>query len=621
MNPHIPKGGFFVAKSSGNLADLDHRLRENGAQSLTFRDQALVLAAWKEFSDQGLWADKNAAVAYDLDLTNEAELRKLVEINNDSEQSNPGQLLWELYKKFGLDFLDRLRGAFGFALWDGEKSSLLVATDAFGIRPVVYSQKSGKLVAASRIRHILLDHDITREIDHEAIYHYLFYEAICSPVSIYKDVRKLEPGKGLYFANDSLEAFTHYDIHYQPHLSLGESHWIKTIPQEIEKTVKVYVPLSDAEKTGCFLSGGTDSSSVAGFYTKLTGRPAKTFSIGFDEPGYNELDYAHIAARHFGTEQNDYYVTPEDVLALVHELPLIYDEPFGNASVVPAYYCARMASEAGVDILLGGDGGDEIFGGNERYVTNLIFEKYFLLPGSLRTSVLEPLLAKLPAVGPLYKAGRYIRRANMRNPERFFSYNLLAETDAVEIFQPEYLSQVDTNCFINLAKLYYDQAAPAHDTDRLLYIDMKFTITDNDLRKVTPMVEAAGVRVCYPLLDRDLVDFTATIPPTLKVKMGKNRYIFKRAMNRFLPQAIIQKTKHGMGLPIAPWFKKDSALSELLNDTLFNGLSRITQYVRPEFIQYIKSAFVNDTTSYYGDNLWVLLMLELWLGEGRNPGR
>jgi asparagine synthase (glutamine-hydrolysing) len=272
-----------------------------------------------------------------------------------------------------------------------------------------------------------------------------------------------------------------------------------------------------------------------------------------------------------------------------------------------------MAYEAGIEVLLGGDGGDEIFGGNERYVTNLLFEKYFLLPRALRILLMEPLLSKLPAVGPLYKASRYIRRANMRNPERFFSYNLLAERDPAKIFQPEYLSQLDTNCFINLARSHYDQAAPAHDTDRLLYIDMKFTITDNDLRKVTQMVEAAGVRVRYPLLDRNLVDFTATIPPTFKVKPGKNRYIFKQAMEGFLPHEIIKKTKHGMGLPIALWFKTYPGLSEMLNDTLFSGVPRITEYVRPEFINKMKSAFEADNTSYYGDNLWVLLMLELWL--------
>ncbi|MBW2740703.1 MAG: asparagine synthase [Deltaproteobacteria bacterium] len=616
MEPRIPKGGFFAAKyRKQNLDDLEHRLKESGAQTLTFHDEGLVLGVWKEFSGQGLWSDKNAAVAYDLDLTNQTELLKLVDLAQDVPP-DPGYLLWTLYKRLGLDFLDRLRGAFGFALWDGEKGNLLVATDPYGIRPVVYSQRSWGLVAASRIKHILLAPDISSEIDPEAIYHYLFFQAICSPVSIYKDIRKLDPGKALYFQNGFLKEIVHYDVRYKPDTSLSESHWIKTIPQEVEKAVKVYVPLSPPEKTGCFLSGGTDSSSVVGYYRKLTGMPARTFSIGFDELGYNELDYAHMAARRFSTEPNDYYVTPKDVLDLIDVLPRIYDEPFANASVVPAYYCARMAREAGIEVLLGGDGGDEIFGGNERYVTNLFFEKYFILPRIVRVSLLEPLLAKLPAVGPLYKANRYIRRANMRNPARFFSYNLLAETDLAEIFHPMYLSQVNTDCFINLAKSHYDRAAPAHDTDRLLYIDMKFTITDNDLRKVTQMVEAAGVRVRYPLLDRDLVDFTATIPPTLKVKQGKNRYIFKQAMQGFLPHEIIKKAKHGMGLPIAPWFKTDSGLSELLNDTLFSGVPRITEYVRPDFVNEMQSAFEADGTSYYGDNLWVLLMLELWLREG-----
>ncbi|MDL1968655.1 MAG: asparagine synthase-related protein [Deltaproteobacteria bacterium] len=616
MKPIIPKGGFFAAKyRKQNLDDLEHRLKESGAQTLTLHDKGLVLGVWKEFPGQGLWFDKNALVVYDLDLTNEAELLKIVDLSH-SEKPDTGYLLWSLYRKFGLDFLDRLRGAFGFALWDGEKDNLLVATDPYGIKPVVYSHRSGGLIAASRIKHIFLAPDISREIDPEAIYHYLFFQAICSPVSIYKDIRKLESGKAIYLQNDSLKEFVHYDIRYQPDTALSESHWIKTIQQELEKAVNVYVPLSTPEKTGCFLSGGTDSSSVIGYYRKLTGRPAKTFSIGFNEAKYNELDYAHIASHHFGTEQNDYYVTPLDVLNLIDALPRIYDEPFANASVVPAYYCASMARESGVEVLLGGDGGDEIFGGNERYVTNLVFERYFLLPRALRTLLLEPLLEKFPDVGPIYKASRYIRRANMRNPARFFSYNLLAETDPSEIFQPEYLAKLDTNCFINLAKSHYDLAAPAHDTDRLLYIDMKFTITDNDLRKVTQMVEAAGVRVRYPFLDRDLVDFTATIPPTLKVKPGKNRYIFKQAMEGFLPHEIIKKTKHGMGLPIALWFKKDSRLLELLNNTLFRSVPLITEYVRPEFINKMKSAFEADSTSYYGDNLWVLLMLELWLQKG-----
>lgn len=615
LKPQIPKGGFLVAKGNARkLDDLRLQLSENGAEVHFPLGSNVVLAAWREFEGQGLRSSENTAVAYDLDLTNEPELKKAAGWTANEDRS-VGDLLVELYQQKGERFLELLRGPFGFALWDGMRETLLVATDPFGIRPVVYSRTNNEFIGASRIRHGLLHPEVSTELDLEAIYHYLFFEAVCAPVAIYRSIRKLEPGKALILENQSLKSFRYYDLLYSRSNGFGEEYWINTIPEKVQRAVARLVPLSNPQTTGCFLSGGTDSSCVAGFYTELTARPAKTFSIGFDEPGYNELDYAHIASRRFQTEQHDYYVTPEDVLSLVNELPNIYDEPFGNASVVPAYYCSKMAKDNGIALLLGGDGGDEIFGGNERYVTNLVFERYQKIPASFRRMVLEPLLARLPAARIIRKAKRYIRRANIPNPERFFSYNLLAETDAMQIFRKEYLDQIDTNCFLNLVRTHYDRIHPSHVTDRLLYLDMKFTITDNDLRKVTQMTEAAGLRVRYPLLDRDLVDFAGTIPPTLKVKPGKNRYIFKKAMEGFLPPEIIRKKKHGFGLPVAPWFKKHAGLSELVDDTLFAQDARITEWVRPEFLMQMKSHLYTDTTSYYADNVWVFLMLELWLRE------
>ena len=324
--------------------------------------------------------------------------------------------------------------------------------------------------------------------------------------------------------------------------------------------------------------------------------------------------YADIAASAFGTNQHEYIVTPEDTLKLIHQIPHIYDEPFGNASVIAAYYCAMSAKEKGIDIMLGGDGGDEIFGGNERYVTNLVFSRYHQIPKPVRKGILEPVLKVFPDIGVLHKASRYIRRANFPNPYRFYSYNLLAETPEKEVFTPDFLEQMNPDCFMEIARAHYEQAAPAHETDRLLYLDMKFTITDNDLRKVTQMAEFAGVRVRYPYLDRDLVDFTTTIPPELKVKYGKNRYIFKRAMENFLPKEIIHKSKHGMGLPISNWFRTEKILSELLCDHLFTGTPKVLNFVRPEFMNKLYQSFKNDEqTSYYGDMLWVYLILELWL--------
>ncbi len=570
------------------------------------------MAAWPEFKTQGMWSENNICVAYDLNLTNESFLRTLLS-ENSIDTGNPGKLIWRLFKKYGLDFIDKLRGAYAFAVWTG--SDLIVVTDCFGIRPVVYTKSERHFIVASRIRHLLLDETVSRQIDPEAIYHYLFFQAVCSPVSIYKSVNKLEPGKGLKFSGNCLTSFVHYDIKYRPVKNRSESYWTQTIPNEVEKAVQASVLERSHDNIGCFLSGGTDSSSVAGYYSKFSKNPVKTFSIGFAEPKFNELDFARIAVARFGTEQHEYCVTPKDVIELMDLLPQIYDEPFGNASVFPAYYCARLARENGINILLGGDGGDEIFGGNERYVTNLIFEKYFSLPRFIRSAILEPALSSLPSIGLIYKAKQYVRRANMKNPQRFYSYNLLAENDPNLIFRKSFLEMIDFNCFMKLAEKLYSSDSHAHDTDRLLYIDMKFTITDNDLRKVTQMVEAAGIQVQYPLLDKDLVDFTTTIPPCLKVKWGKNRYIFKKAMQGFLPDKIINKSKHGMGLPISLWFKTNKQLSEVLYDKLFSANCRIRDYISDNFLSEIKKAFETNQTSYYGDNLWVFLILEDWLSS------
>jgi asparagine synthase (glutamine-hydrolysing) len=277
-----------------------------------------------------------------------------------------------------------------------------------------------------------------------------------------------------------------------------------------------------------------------------------------------------------------------------------------------------VAAEAGVDTLFGGDGGDEIFGGNERYAKNLLFEYYGKIPQFLRKRMLEPVVDHLNEIPLMYWAGRYIRRSNIPNPDRFYSYNLLYENDADAIFNRDFLSQIDESCFLNMARHHYRQASATHVTDKLLYLDMKFTITDNDLRKVTQMAEAAGVSVRYPLLDLDLVNFAATIPPSLKVKLGKDRYIFKRAMQGFLPEEIIKKKKHGMGLPIANWFRTDSNLAQFLGDNLFAEGARIKQYIRSDFIETMRREFQKDETPYYGSNLWVFLILELWLRKNGN---
>jgi asparagine synthase (glutamine-hydrolysing) len=416
MNPNLPNSGFFISKTNNkDISEIKHKLEAKGAKTRCFPDENLILASWKQFEDQGMWSEGENAVVYDMDLTNLESLYKLSGIQS-SDSMDKGQLLWILYQKYGINFVDRLRGTFAFAIWDGLNKNIYVITDPYGIKPVVYSDQNGHFSAASRIKQLLYPQILPKTINLDAIYHYLFFQAICSPLTIYKEIFKLEPGKGLHHKQNKLIQFTHYDITYKPDRSLTEKEWTSQIYDHVKKAVDVFVPLSPHEKTGCFLSGGTDSSSIAGFYTQLAGKPANTFSIGFEEPQYNELDYARIASNQLKTDYHEYYVTPQDVTNLIERLPKIYDEPFGNASVIPAFYCAHHAAGKGIEVMLGGDGGDEIFGGNERYVTNLIFQRYLNLPENMRTKMIEPLLSILPDKGVFHKAKRYIRRANIPNP-------------------------------------------------------------------------------------------------------------------------------------------------------------------------------------------------------------
>jgi len=618
MNPKIPKGGFFAALDKDrNLQDLEHDLKTDGARTIVEPDKGLILAVWTEFEGQGLWRGGNAAVAYDLDLTNEDFLKKKI----DAAPRTPldkGQLLFLLYQKYGLDFLNQLRGSFAFALWDEAEDLLLVVTDPYGIRPIVTAETGPSFIAGSRIRHVLYHPGVDRTLDMDAIYQYLFFSAIPTPYTVYRGIRKLAPGTAMTWTPGGLKQWSYYDIRYNPDRTKTEEDWREAIRTQVRDAVARHTVSLDPKTTGCFLSGGTDSSSVVGFYTQLSGQRIKSFSIGFEEREYNELGYAHLAAEHFQSDQHDYFVTPDDVRNLLENLAEIYDEPFGNSSVVPAYYCARLAKDQGVNMLLAGDGGDEIFGGNERYVTNLVFARYGRIPRAIRVGVLEPLVSLFPDAGVFHSARRYIRRANIPNPDRFFSYNLLYEEALDKVFRPEFLEAVDTDSFLQLARRYYENAAPADETDRLLYIDMKFTITDNDLRKVTQMCEAAGVSVRYPLLDRDLVDFSATIPPELKVKPGRNRYIFKRAMEGFLPGQIIRKSKHGFGLPVGPWFEKVQGLKSLLQDSLLSPNAVVANWIKPSFLDTLFTELRDGSAAYAGGNLWVLLALELWL-RNRKP--
>ncbi|HXH83276.1 MAG TPA: asparagine synthase-related protein, partial [Candidatus Tectomicrobia bacterium] len=288
--------------------------------------------------------------------------------------------------------------------------------------------------------------------------------------------------------------------------------------------------------------------------------------------------------------------------------------PFGNNSAIGTYLCARLARETGVSRLLAGDGGDEIFGGNERYRTDRVFARYHAVPRPVRRRVIEPVLSLWPAAlgGPLARAQRYVRRASIPNPRRFYSYSFFFAGEGRRLLAPEWLAGLDPEAPWGVVERHFAEPRASSELNRLLYLDLKLAIADNDLLKVVRTADAAGVRVRFPLLDVPLVELAATFPCDLKVRRLEKRYVFKRAFQGLLPPEVLAKTKHGFGVPTALWLKSHRGFRELARDTLLSGAARQRGLFRPGALEELFALHARDATAYYGDVLWTVLMLELW---------
>ena len=373
------------------------------------------------------------------------------------------------------------------------------------------------------------------------------------------------------------------------------------------------------EELGCFLSGGTDSSTISGLVTQAYGAPARTFSIGFDVARYDERHYSRVAARHFGTEHTEHVLTPDEADRAIDVLAATYEQPFGNSSAVPTYVCAKLAQQAGVRRMLGGDGGDELYGGNERYAMQWIFSLYGRVPGALRTGVLEPLLfgpLKRIDLWPVRKARGYVEQARVPLPERLGAkYNLLNRFGATSVLSDWVLQAEGAFDPVEIEREVWRRCGAQSQVNRLLAYDFKFTLGDNDLPKVTRMCHAAGTEVAFPMLADAVTDHSLTLPPGQKLRGTRLRYFFREALRGFLPDEIIDKPKHGFGMPFGDWLLAQPRLAERARDAL-EGLAQ-RGLIRPSFLAELERTVRGGHAGYYGTMIWVLMMLELWLRNGQ----
>jgi asparagine synthase (glutamine-hydrolysing) len=509
---------------------------------------------------------------------------------------------------------EALCGGFAYAVWDDPRQELELAVDRFRCSPLVYARLGTVLAFASDLRLLRRLPGFDDEIDPTALVEYLNLAVIPAPRTFFRGARKLRAAHRLLCLRGAEPAMEPYwRLRYRDDTGVPAATLAVRLREALAESVRRHATTTNGARVGAFLSGGLDSSTVVAYLAELG--PCEAFSIGFADERYNEIDYARLVARHFGARHHEYFVTPQDLADSLEEIVRYFDEPFGNSSVIPTYFCARMARAAGIDLLLAGDGGDELFAGNERYATDHLFQRYGRVPASLRRGLLEPLLTSdlfcgLPGVG---KVGRYIRRARQPNPDRILSYGLFVDGHREEVFQPDFLAAIRDGHAVDVARAIYAEGEASSELGRLLLFDHQLTLADNDLRKVGEATALAGVRVRYPMLDRRVAELAGQVRARDLLRGTRLRAFYKEALGEVLPRAVIDKRKHGFGLPFASWLRSEPALRERVADLLESDDTPLAPYVRPAFLSRLHRAHLGETEPYYAELLWPFLVLSIWL--------
>ncbi|WP_337286651.1 asparagine synthase (glutamine-hydrolyzing) [Candidatus Methylomirabilis sp.] len=585
--------GFFanghVGLAHRRLAIID--LSSDGAQPMSNEDGSI----WIVFNGE---------------IYNFYELREaLVRKGHNFRSRTDTEVIVHLYEELGPEALRALRGMFALAIWDANQQQLLLARDRLGKKPLFYFAGSSSFAFASELQSLLEDTAVPRVPDLEAIRYYLTYRYVPSPYSAFQGIRKLPPAHYLLLKEGQLRTHRYWALRYAEKSDEPEEVLVDRLRGSLEEAVRLRM-IGDVP-IGAFLSGGLDSSAVVALMSRWSGRPVKTFSIGFEEDSFSELPYARSVARRFGTDHHEYVVKP-DAVGILPLLVRHFGEPFADSTAVPQYYLSQLAREH-VTVVLAGDGGDEAFGGYDRYVAGLAARPTDRIPITLRNGLagMTRRLSKVPLSTPLLqRTGRMLRALSddpQRRYVRWMSHFDMQQQAA--LFSSAFLKQVRDIDPERLVLDRYQETDAAHPLDATLDVDVNTYLPDDLLVKVDITSMANSLEVRAPLLDHPLMEFAAALPPSFKIQGVDKKYLLKRAMVDLLPAEILNRSKQGFIVPIDRWFRHD--LQEMAYDTLLSSRSLRRGYFRPEAVKRLLDEHAGGAHDRHRQ-LWSLLMLELW---------
>lgn len=547
--------------------------------------------------DQTVW------ITFNGEIYNYCELRPGLEASGHRfRTASDTETIVHLYEEYGLNCLEHLRGMFAFALWDSRERRLLLARDRLGVKPLLYRLEPGRLVFASELRALrrLLDQPL--EVESQAIYDFFGFRYIPAPHTLYRGVQKLLPGHRLVADSRGARTEAYWDIPAEEETARSADDLALEVLEHLRESVRLRL-ISDVP-LGVFLSGGTDSTAVVALMAELGARPLRTFSVGFQERGYNELPFARRVAERHSAEHHELLIRPEDLAEELPRLVAFRDEPVAEPTDVALYRMARLASKS-VKVVLAGEGGDELFAGYPKYVADRLAGLVSAFPEEITRAIVRWLPYRQRRM-KLALETLSIRDEAERSATWFASFS---REEREALFAPEFLAQVDVAHPARIFEHYLEKVRDRSPLKRMLYADLKVWLPDNLLLRGDQMTMAASIEERVPFLDHKLVEMAARMPSRLLTRGFRTKALLRRALRPYLPPETLRRRKVGFTVPVGPWFRK--SLKSLVADLVLSPEAKARGYFHPANMErFVREHF--DGVRDRQKQLWALVNFELW---------
>lgn len=558
--------------------------------------------------------DKSIRVVFNGEIYNYVELKKVLrEKGHVFYTTSDTEVIVHLYEEYGEEFVQHLNGMYAIALWDKKRETLLLVRDRPGIKPLYYSETKDGLVFASEIK-ALLEYGISSHPDNEAINQYLSYGYIPSPLTGFSAIRKLNAGHMLKCSARACSEKEFWDLTNSSLSTEGLNGeeladiLIDELKLVLDRQTRSDVPI------GIFLSGGIDSSLVASIAAERCNLKLNAFTVGFSEKSYNELDNARIVTKKLGLSLYECILSEDDILKEIEHIMSFIDEPLFDYSAIPVYFVSKFARE-NVKTVVGGEGGDELFGGYPTHYLYKITEAYRKIPGCLRTGI-KAIINSLPEshsyLSTAYKLKRFTYGADYKYDEAHYRWKVLFDAEKkTKLLNADFLNDISKLESFHPMENYFIRARSRDFSiqDQLMYADFKTFLQDDPLQKTDRMSMANSLEVRVPLLDNAIIDFSRKVPLNLKTRRFQTKYLLRKALSRFQAPEIAFGKKRGFTPPVALWIKHG------LKDYMLSSLSR-KSISDAGFLNYnYVSGIIDDHLNGRAENsrlIWALIVLLNW---------